>query len=116
MPEEILTTSQIPTTEPPTSPASGEAASRMESGKSHARQAAEDLRTAAEIKAQELRHAAELKAHELRGRAEQAYGDARERAISVQEQTERYVRENPTKAILTALGVGFLAGLIFRSK
>jgi ElaB/YqjD/DUF883 family membrane-anchored ribosome-binding protein len=116
MPEEILTTSQIPTTEPPITPEGSQATTKMESGKTHVRQAAEDLRSAAEMKAQELRHAAELKAQELRGRAEQAYGDARERAISLRDETEKYVRENPMKAVMTALGVGFLAGLIFRSK
>jgi len=104
MPEEILT-NQVTT---------NEAASKLESGKTHAKQAAEDLRSAAEIKAQELRQAAELKAQELRGRAEHAYSDARVRALSLREEGELYVRENPTKAILTALGVGFLAGLILR--
>jgi ElaB/YqjD/DUF883 family membrane-anchored ribosome-binding protein len=33
---------------------------------------------------------------------------------SFQEDTEQYVRENPTKAVFTALGIGFVLGLIFR--
>lgn len=110
MPEEILT-NQVSTSQAPS-----ECASKVESGKSHAKQAAEDLRSAAEMKAQELRHAAELKAQELRGRAEDVYSDARTRALSLREEGEHYVRENPTKAILTALGVGFVVGLIFRGK
>src|SRR5438309_1791781 len=49
-----------------------------------------------------------------RGKAEQAWGDARDRARTFQEDAEQYVRENPTKAIFTALGIGFVLGLIFR--
>ena len=89
-------------------------ASKFESGKTHAIHAAEDLRAAAEAKAQELRSAAETKAQELRGKAEQVYGNYRTRAMTYQEEGEQYVRENPTKAVLTALGLGFVLGLIFR--
>ncbi|SRR5581483_6450504 len=87
---------------------------KFESGKTHARQAAEDLRAAAEAKAQELRSTAEAKASELRDRAEQAYSDVRNRARTLREDGEQYVRENPTRAIVTALGVGFVLGLMFR--
>lgn len=90
------------------------AASKFESGKAHAIHAAEDLRAAAEAKASELRVMAEAKAKELRGRAEQVYGDYRQRALTFHEEGEQYVRENPTKAVLTALGVGFVLGMIFR--
>jgi len=89
-------------------------ATKFESGKAHAIHAAEDLRAAAEAKAQELRAAAEAKAHELRGKAEQVYGDYRTRAHSFHEEGEQYVRENPTKAVLAALGIGFVLGLVFR--
>ena len=90
------------------------AASKFESGKAHAIHAAEDLRAAAEAKAKELRMAAEAKAQELRGKAEQVYGDYRTRARTLHEEGEHYVRENPTKAVLAALGVGFVLGLVFR--
>ena len=89
-------------------------ASKLESGKTHVKQAADDLRAAAEAKATELRSAAEAKANELRGRAEQAYSDVRTRALTMREDGEQYVRENPTRAVLTALGIGFVLGLIFR--
>jgi ElaB/YqjD/DUF883 family membrane-anchored ribosome-binding protein len=82
--------------------------------KSHLNEAAGGLRAAAETTARDLRSAAEEKANELRGKAESAYSDARERARTFQEDTEQYVRENPTKAILSALGAGFVLGLIFK--
>jgi ElaB/YqjD/DUF883 family membrane-anchored ribosome-binding protein len=81
----------------------GGATERLESSRTHARQAAEELRTAATDIAQEYR-----------GRAEQAWGDATTRARTLQEDGEQYVRENPTKAVFTALGIGFVLGMIFR--
>ena len=64
--------------------------------------------------AEEYRGKAEQKWGEARGKAEQAWGDARDRARTFQDDAEQYVRENPTKAIFTALGIGFVLGLIFR--
>ncbi len=76
---------------------------KLESSKQHARKAAEDLKSAAGAIA-----------GEYRGKAEQAWGDATERVRTFQEDAEQYVRENPTKAVFTALGIGFVLGLIFR--
>ncbi|HEX8280319.1 MAG TPA: hypothetical protein VF551_02990 [Chthoniobacterales bacterium] len=81
----------------------GEGATRLESSRTHVRQAADDLKSAA----------TEM-ATQYRGRAEQAWGDAQTRARTFQEDGEQYVRENPTKAVFTALGVGFILGIIFR--
>jgi ElaB/YqjD/DUF883 family membrane-anchored ribosome-binding protein len=75
----------------------------LQSSAKHARQAAEGLRAAAGAVAQEYR-----------GRAEEYWNDASNRVRSFQDDTEQYVRENPTKAVLTALGIGFVLGLIFR--
>jgi len=80
----------------PKASAAADAHDKLESSKQHARKAAEDLRSAA------------------RGKAEQALGDARDRVRTFQEDAEQYVRENPTKAVFTALGIGFVLGLIFR--
>jgi ElaB/YqjD/DUF883 family membrane-anchored ribosome-binding protein len=76
---------------------------KLQSGASHARQAAEDLKSAAGAVADEYR-----------GKAEDMWNDARYRVRSFQEDSEQYVRENPTKAVFTALGIGFVLGLIFR--
>jgi ElaB/YqjD/DUF883 family membrane-anchored ribosome-binding protein len=95
-------------------PAVGDARDKLESSKQHARRAAEDLKSAAGAIAGEYRGKAEQAWGEARGKAEQAWGDARSRARTFQEDAEQYVRENPTKAIFTALGIGFVLGLIFR--
>ena len=74
----------------------------------------EDLKSAAGAFADEYRGKAEQAWGEARGKAEQAWGDARSRARTFQDDAEQYVRENPTKAIFTALGIGFVLGLVFR--
>jgi ElaB/YqjD/DUF883 family membrane-anchored ribosome-binding protein len=95
-------------------PTAGEARDKLESSKQHARRAAEDLKSAAGAIAEEYRGKAEQAWGDARGKAEQAWGDARDRARTFQDDAEQYVRENPTKAIFTALGIGFVLGLIFR--
>ena len=75
---------------------------------------AEDLKAAASAKAEEFRGAANAKAEELRGKAEEAWGDAKVRARTLQEDGEAYVRENPTRAIVGAVAAGFFLGMILR--
>ena len=90
------------------------AQSKFESSKTHVRKAADDLKSAAGVMAGDLKSAAGAMADEYRGKAEQVWEDARERARTFQEDGEQYVRENQTKAVFTALGIGFVLGLIFR--
>jgi ElaB/YqjD/DUF883 family membrane-anchored ribosome-binding protein len=97
-----------------TTPANADAQNKLQSSKEHARKAAEDLKSAAGAFAEEYRGKAEQAWGEARGKAEQAWGDARSRVRTFQEDAEQYVRENPTKAVFTALGIGFVLGLIFR--
>ena len=92
----------------------GPGSTKFESSRTHARKAAEDLREAATDIAQEYRGKAEQAWDDARGRAEEAWGDARDKARTFQEDAEQYVRENPTKAVVTALGIGFVLGMIFR--
>ena len=72
-------------------------------GETHVRKAAEDLRSAAGATTDEYL-----------GRAEGVWDDARRRVRSFQGESEQYVRENPTKAVFTALGIGLMLGLMFR--
>src|ERR1043166_3777806 len=90
------------------------AQNKYESSKTHVRKAAEDLRSAAGVMADDLKSAAGAMAEQYRGKADQAWDDARERVRTLQDDGEQYIRENPTKAVFTALGIGFVLGLIFR--
>ena len=94
--------------------ANADAQDKLQSSKEHARRAAKDLKSAAGAFAEEYRGKAEQAWGDARGKAEQAWGDARSRVRTFQEDAEQYVRENPTKAVFTALGIGFVLGLIFR--
>ena len=64
--------------------------------------------------AEDLRSAAGATVDEYRARGKEVWGDALHRVRSFQDDSKQYVRENPTKAVFTALGVGFVLGLIFR--
>ena len=72
-------------------------------GVSHPRKATEDLRSAAGATADEYR-----------ARGKEVWDDALHRVRSFQDDSKEFVRANPTKAVFTALGVGFVLGLIFR--
>ena len=82
---------------------SPKAEEKAKQGVKHTRKAAEDLRSSA----REV-------TNEYRGRLEEIRDDALDRIRSFQDDGEQYVRENPTKAVLTALAAGFVLGLIFR--
>jgi ElaB/YqjD/DUF883 family membrane-anchored ribosome-binding protein len=72
-------------------------------GVTHARKAADDLRSAAGATTDEYRE-----------RGKEVLDEALDRVRSFQDDSKEYVRQNPTKAVFTALGVGFVLGLIFR--
>jgi ElaB/YqjD/DUF883 family membrane-anchored ribosome-binding protein len=76
---------------------------KAERGGTHARKAAEDLGSAAGTMA-----------NKYLGRAEELWDDARDRVRTFQDDSKQYVRKNPSKAVFSALGAGFVLGLIFR--
>jgi ElaB/YqjD/DUF883 family membrane-anchored ribosome-binding protein len=80
-----------------------EAKEEANRGVTHVRRAADDLRSAAGAMADEYRE-----------RGKEVLDDALHRVRSFQDDSKQYVRQNPTKAVFTALGVGFMLGLIFR--
>ena len=62
----------------------------------------------------DLRSAAGATADEYRARGKEVWNDALDSVRSFQDDSKQYIRENPTKAVFTALGVGLVLGLIFR--
>lgn len=97
----------------------------FQAAKASAMKAAEELRNAASQKAQELRSvaneraqqfksAANERANDFREYADQAFTDARERYADLRTEGEKFVREKPLQAVLTAFGVGLFVGLILR--
>jgi ElaB/YqjD/DUF883 family membrane-anchored ribosome-binding protein len=81
---------------------SPQARQKAERGGTHARKAAEDLGSAAGAMA-----------NKYLGRAEEVWDDARRHVHNLQDDSKQYVRDNPTKAVFTALAVGFLLGFTF---
>jgi ElaB/YqjD/DUF883 family membrane-anchored ribosome-binding protein len=81
---------------------------------SHAARAAEELRAAAEAKAKELGTMMGEKASEFRDKAGDMYDDAKVQLKALQKDTEEYVRANPIKAVLIAVGAGFVIGSLAR--
>ena len=78
------------------------------------RQTAERGGTQARKAAEDLGSAAGAMANKYLDRAEEVWDDALHRVRSFQDDSKEYVRKNPTKAVFTALGAGFVLGLIFR--
>jgi ElaB/YqjD/DUF883 family membrane-anchored ribosome-binding protein len=64
--------------------------------------------------ADDLKSAADTIDTEHRDNAAQTWDNARERVRTFHEDANQYVRENPTKTVFTAFGIGFVLGLIFR--
>ena len=87
---------------------------RLLTSKAAASAKADDLRGQANAKMDDLRGQASAKAEELRGQAEAAFEEAKVRARTYQEDGEAYVRENPTRAVLIAIGAGFVLGSLLK--
>lgn len=64
--------------------------------------------------AEALKSATANVAEDYRDKAEQSWDETKVRVRTWQEEGEEYVRENPMKAVFTALGIGFVLGLIIR--
>jgi ElaB/YqjD/DUF883 family membrane-anchored ribosome-binding protein len=75
---------------------------------------AQEFRQAAEAHAQTFRASAEEKASEFRDYADKTWQEARRDFRDISAEAEKFAREKPMQALLTAFGVGFLVGVIFR--
>lgn len=75
---------------------------------------ATQFKAAATEKAAAFKSAAADKAAHFKETASEQWQDTRVKAKELHVTAEDYVRQNPTKCVLGALGVGFLIGLIAR--
>lgn len=75
---------------------------------------AAQLTASATEKASAFKSAAADKAQHLKESASEQWQDTRVKAKEIHVTTEDYIRQNPTKCVLSALGAGFLIGLIVR--
>ena len=65
-------------------------------------------------KVAEIKDAATQRYSELRDQATQYYNDGRQRATEWEQGVERYIQEQPLKAVLMAAGAGLLLGMIWK--
>ena len=82
--------------------------------KEKAVETAQHLRETATERADQFKASATEKAQHLKESANEQWHDTRVKAKEMHVTAEDYIRENPTKCVLSALGVGFLIGLIVR--
>jgi ElaB/YqjD/DUF883 family membrane-anchored ribosome-binding protein len=82
--------------------------------KERAVESAQNFRDNATEKAAALKSAATEKAHHIKETATEQWQDTRVKAKEIQVTAEDYIRQNPTKCVVSALGLGFLIGLIVR--
>lgn len=75
---------------------------------------ASQFKAAASERATTFKAAASDKASQLKDTAQEQWHDTRVRAKELHVTAEDYIRQNPTKCVLSALGAGFLVGLIVR--
>ena len=91
-----------------------DAQDKLESSKTHARKAAEDLKSAAGAVAGEYRDKAGQVWEDLAAkRSKSGVTRGIARALS-RKMASNTCAKIPTKAVFTALGIGFVLGLIFR--
>jgi ElaB/YqjD/DUF883 family membrane-anchored ribosome-binding protein len=97
----------------------------FQAAKASAMKAAEELRSATTQKAQDIKavasdHAEKIKtaaserAAEFRDYADQAFTDAKDKYADLRVEAEKFAREKPMQAVLSAFGVGLFVGLILR--
>ena len=82
--------------------------------KDRAVETAQHFRDNAAERAAALKAAATDKAQHLKESATEQWQDTRVKAKEFHVTAEDYIRQNPTKCVVSALGLGFLIGLIVR--
>lgn len=83
--------------------------------KSVATEKAQQYKTVASEKAQQYKTVATEKSQQAKETAQKQWDETRVKAKEIHVTAEDYIRQNPTKSVLYALGAGFLIGLISRN-
>lgn len=83
--------------------------------KSVATEKAQQYKSVATEKAQQYKSVATEKSQQAKETAQKQWDETRVKAKEIHVTAEDYIRQNPTKAVLYALGAGFLIGLISRN-
>jgi ElaB/YqjD/DUF883 family membrane-anchored ribosome-binding protein len=82
--------------------------------KDRAVESVQQFRDTAAERASQLKATATEKALHFKESATEQWQDTRVKAKELHVTAEDYIRQNPTKCVLSALGAGFLIGLIVR--
>lgn len=91
-----------------------DAGSKAQQLKEAAIDKAQQFRDFAGSKASEIKETASVKAQQFKEAAGEQLQQGRVKAREFHADTEEYIRQHPTKSVLTALGVGVVIGLILR--
>jgi len=91
-----------------------EAGARAQQLKQAASEKAQQLRDYAGTKAGDLKEVASAKAQQFKQAAGQQVEQGRVKAREAHADAEEYIRQHPTKSVLTALGIGVVIGLVIR--
>lgn len=87
---------------------------RAQQLKEAAAKKAQQFRDYAGEKAEQVKDVAGDKAQHVKDAASVQWDDTRQRARELHTELEEYVRQHPTKSVLTAAGIGLVMGLILR--
>jgi ElaB/YqjD/DUF883 family membrane-anchored ribosome-binding protein len=91
-----------------------DAGTKAQQIKQNAVEKAGQLREYAGTKAHDIKETATVKSQQIKQAAEEQIQHGQVRAREAHADTEEYIRQHPTKSVLTALGVGILIGLVIR--
>ncbi|MBK1790216.1 DUF883 family protein [Persicirhabdus sediminis] len=115
---------EVPTTEPTSGKLdvakekarqiANEASDKAHELKASAAERAAHLKAIAEERSQHARAVAAERTAQLKQVSNEKIQQSRVKARECHASTEEYIRQHPTKSVLTALGVGFVVGLLIR--
>ena len=90
------------------------AAGRVEQAKAKVADLADDVRAKVGAAVEDVKARGAAAADEVKAQAGVAYDQARQRARTLREDGEEYVRQNPRETLVAAVCAGFVAGLLIR--